>query len=146
LREEKGSWGAEIPPGIQAVRGILYEIEDSGNLEAFKCQIVTFRRWMKEKGEREKPLIVSEYGIPMPEDYGFSYERVRDFMYGTFDYLLSATDDSLGYPPDGNRLVQRWAWFSLADTRHPTGNLFDPATRQITPLGKAFGQYVAGLQ
>jgi hypothetical protein len=146
LREEKGSWGADIPPGIPATQGILYEIEDSGNLEAFRRQIVTFRRWMKEKGERDKPLIISEYGIPMPEDYGFPYERVRDFMYGTFDYFLTATDDSLGYPPDGNRLVQRWCWFSLADTGYPTGNLFDPATQQITPLGEAFGRYVASLQ
>lgn len=146
LREEKDSWGADIPPGIPATQGILYEIEDSGNLEAFKHQIFTFRRWMKEKGERDKSLIVSEYGIPMPKDYGFPYEKVRDFMYGTFDYFLTATDDSLGYPADGNRLVQRWCWFSLADTSYPTGNLFDPATRQITPLGEAFGQYVASLQ
>jgi len=146
LREEKDAWGADIPPGIPATQGILYEIEDAGNLEAFKHQIVTFRRWMKEKGERDKPLIISEYGIPMPEDYGFPYERVRDFMYGTFDYFLTATDDSLGYPPDGNRLVQRWCWFSLADTGYPTGNLFDPTTRQITPLGEAFGRYVVSLQ
>jgi hypothetical protein len=144
LREEKDSWGVDIPPGISDTKGILYEIEDHGDLEVFKQQIVDFRRWMKERGERNKPLIVSEYGILMPEDYGFPHEMVRDFMYESFDYFLTATDESLGYPADGNRLVQRWAWYSLSDTRYPTGNLFDPETKEITPLGRDYGSYLEG--
>ncbi|NIN69719.1 MAG: hypothetical protein GTO63_34555, partial [Anaerolineae bacterium] len=98
---------------------------------------------MKERGERNKPLIVSEYGILMPEEYGFPYEKVREFMYGTFDYFMTATDQALGYPADGNRLVQRWAWYSLSDTNYPTGNLFDPDTGLITPLGLAYGSYTS---
>lgn len=79
----------------------------------------------------------------MPEEYGFPYERVKDFMYASFDFLLTARDDFLGYPADDNRLVQRWAWYSLGDTVYPTGNLFDPDTGQITPLGLAYGSYVS---
>jgi hypothetical protein len=145
LREERDSWGVDIPPGISEATGILYEIENHGDLDIFKQQIVDFRRWMKERGEREKPLIVSEYGILMPEDYGFTYEAVRDFMYESFDYFLAAIDDNLGYPADGNRLVQRWAWYSLSDTRYPTGNLFDPETKEITPLGIDYQNYVEGI-
>lgn len=143
LREERGSWGVDIPPGISVDQGRLYEIEDHDSMEIFGEQIVAFRRWMREKGERDKPLIVSEYGILMPADYGFPYERVRDFMYASFDYLLTASDGSLGYPADGNRLVQRWAWYSLSDRVYPTGNLFDPDTAQITPLGLAYGSYTS---
>jgi hypothetical protein len=29
LREEKGSRGVDIPPGIPATQGILYEVDDS---------------------------------------------------------------------------------------------------------------------
>jgi len=144
LCEERDSWGIDIPPGISDDMGVLYEIEDHDDLELFKRQIVDFRRWMEERDERHKPLIVSEYGILMPEDYGFPYETVRDFMYETFDYFLTATDESLGYPADGNRLVQRWAWYSLSDTRYPTGNLFDPETKEITPLGMDYGSYLEG--
>lgn len=144
LREERGSWGVDIPPGISDTTGTLYEIEDHGDLEIFKQQIVDFRRWMKKRGERDKSLIVSEYGILMPEDYSFSYEIVRDFMYESFNYFLTAVDDNLGYPTDGNRLVQRWAWYSLSDTRYPTGNLFDPETKEITPLGMDYGSYLEG--
>lgn len=144
LREEKDSWGVDIPPAILDTKGILYKIEDHGDLEIFKRQIVDFRRWMKKRGERDKPLIVSEYGILMPEDYGFPYEMVRDFMYESFDYFLTAIDDNLGYPADGNRLVQRWAWYSLSDTRYPTGNLFDPETKEITPLGRDYESYLEG--
>ena len=145
LREERDSWGIDIPPGISDAMGVLYEIEDHDDLELFKRQIVDFRRWMEERDERHKPLIVSEYGILMPEDYGFPYETVRDFMYETFDYFLTATDESLGYPADGNRLVQRWAWYSLSDRLYPTSNLFDPETKEITPLGIDYQKYVEGL-
>ena len=143
LREERESWGVGIPPGISDDQGRLYEIHDHDDIETFREQIVAFRRWMKVHGEREKPLIVSEYGILMPADYGFPYEKVKKFMYASFDYFLTATDNSLGYAADGNRLVQRWAWYSLSDTVYSTGNLFDPETGHITPLGLAYASYVS---
>ncbi|MFN2167268.1 MAG: glycosyl hydrolase, partial [Anaerolineae bacterium] len=66
LREERGSWGVDIPPGLQSNAGILREIADHDNLEIFRAQLVSFRRWMKDRGQQNKPLIVSEYGILMP--------------------------------------------------------------------------------
>jgi hypothetical protein len=143
LREERGSWGVDIPPGISVDQGRLFELDDHDDMDIFRDQIVTFRRWMEERGEGDKPLIVSEYGILMPAEYGFSEGQVSDFMLATFDFFTTATDATLGYPADGNRLVQRWAWFSLCDTVYPTGNLFDPATGQITTLGLAYGNYTS---
>jgi hypothetical protein len=143
LREERGTWGIDIPPGISVDQGRLFDIEDHDNVEIFREQIVTFRRWMKDNGERDKPLIVSEYGILMPAEYGFSHERVQGFLYASFDFFLTATDADLGYPADSYRLVQRWAWYSLSDTAFPAGNLFDPVTGQITPLGLAYGSYTS---
>ena len=142
LREERDSWGVDIPPGITDDRGLLYEISDSTNLTAFGEQIVAFRRWMADHGFRNFPLIISEYGIPMPEDYGFPPEAVAAFLTGSFDYLLTATDPALGYGADANRLVQRWCWYSLADTVYPTGNLFNPTSASITALGQAWAAYV----
>ena len=140
-------WGCEIPPGIEADHGMLYEIQDNDDIVIFQQQIVAFRQWMKEKGERDKPLIVSEYGVLMPGIYGFDYARVKAFMYASFDYLTTATDGSLGYPADGNRLVQRWAWYSLNDddfegwsSHH---HLFNPQTKQITQLGIDYGSYTS---
>ncbi|MGB9872223.1 MAG: glycosyl hydrolase [Anaerolineae bacterium] len=140
LREERGSWGVDIPPGFPDERGILYEIDDSGNLEAFRQQIWDFRRWMVAQGYGGWPLVVSEYGIPMPEDYGFPPERVIAFLGGTFDFFLTATDPSLGDPADGYRLVQRWAWYSLdaPDTYYPQGRLFDPQTGALTAVGEGW--------
>jgi hypothetical protein len=143
LREERGSWGVDIPPGISVDQGLLLEMEDHDDVEIFQQQILAFRGWMAEKGERDKPLIVSEYGILLPPEYGFSPERVKAFLYASFDFFLTATDADVGYPADGNRLVQRWLWYSLSDTVYPAGNLFDPDTGKITPLGLAFGSYAA---
>jgi hypothetical protein len=143
LREERGSWGVDIPPGIEEDRGELYEVDDSGNIEAFRRHIVNFRRWMAEHGFQKHPLIVSEYGIPMPEDYGFPPERVVAFLRGTFEFFLTATDPALGDPADGYRLVQRWCWYSLDDTTYPTGRLFDPQTGAMTAVGEGWVSMVS---
>jgi hypothetical protein len=164
LREVRGSWGADIPPGISATQGKLYEIKDNDNMSLFKQHIVAFRQWMKEKGERNKPLIITEYGINMAPDIvdengnDFDAVRVRDFMYATFDYFLGSesVDTSLGYPPDENRLVQRWNWYSLDDDTENqwgqiyNGNLFhsglnppaDPKPQDINFFGEQWEAYV----
>jgi hypothetical protein len=143
LREEGGSWGVDIPPGMDDAAGRLYEIDDHDDLELFRRQLVEFRRWMKERGQQNKSLIVTEYGILMPNEYGFAPESVRQFMLDTFEIMRTLRDPSLGYPADGGRLVQRWCWFSLQDERYPTGDLLDPATGRLTILGEAFARYTA---
>ena len=146
LREERDSWGVSIPPGFDVDQGMLWEIEDHDSLDLFRQQIVDFRRWMARQGERDKPLIISEFGILMPADYGFPPEEVARFMVETFDYLLTAADPEIGYPADDNRLVQRLTWYSLSDTVYPTSNLVDPVTGEITLLGQTFADYAAGLK
>jgi hypothetical protein len=145
LREERDSWGVDIPPGLAVDQGILFEVADHDDLAVFKAQIVGFRQWLAEHGQRNKPLIISEYGILMPADYGFGPERVQQFLYGTYEFMLNATDEALGYPADQNRLVQRWAWYSLSDDRYPTGNLIDPKTGALTRLGQAHQEYISNL-
>jgi hypothetical protein len=146
LREERNSWGVGIPPGMPVDKGTLYEIDNHTDMQIFRRQIEGFRRWMAERGQRNKPLVVTEYGVLMPDDYGFPPDLVSKFMAATFDYFLSAQDPALGYPADGNRLVQAFCWYSVADTVYPTGNLFDPKTRAVSPVGKAFRQYVQALK
>jgi len=145
LREERDSRGVGIPPGFEDASGALYDIDDHDDLEILRQLIVRFRRWMEEHGQRDKPLFVTEYGILMPGDYGFDHQRVRDFMFGSFALFLSEIDTDLGYPADDNRLVQRWVCFSLGYTVHPTGNLVDPSTQEITLLGQDFSSYVSQL-
>jgi hypothetical protein len=145
LREERDSWGVEIPPGLPVDRGLLLELEDHDDIDRFKAQIIAFRQWLAERGQRNKPLVVSEYGILMPTEYGFDFERVKRFMYGSYDFMLTATDEAIGYPADDNRLVQRWAWYSLSDKRYATGNLIDRERGKLTELGKAHQKYIAEL-
>ena len=146
LREERDSWGVGIPPGMPVDRGNLYEISDHADMAIFRRQITDFRRWMAARGLRDKPLIVTEYSILMPADYGFPPDVVAAFLVGTFDFFLTARDDRIGYPADDNRLVQAFNWFSVGDSIYPTSNLFDPETRAITPVGEAFKAYVRALQ
>ncbi len=146
LREERNSWGVDIPPGMTEDTGTLYEIGDHADIRILRDLIEGFRRWMAERGRRDKPLIVTEYGILMPDDYGFPPSLVSRFMTATFDYFLSARDAKLGYAADDYRLVQAFCWYSAADTVYPTSNLFDAKTRTVTPVGEAFKRYVVALK
>jgi len=142
LREERNSWGVDIPPGIPDDTGVLFSIADSGNLDIFRSQIYDFRRWMSSRGYGGQPLIISEFGVPMPEDYGFPPERMAEFLRETWNFFLTATDGSLGDPNDGGRLVQRWCWFSLADPVYATGNLVS-SDGSWAPLGRVWISYVS---
>jgi hypothetical protein len=141
LREERDSWGVDIPPGLSDQTGILREIADHDDLQIFAQQIVDFRRWMAARGQQDKPLIISEYGILMPSDYGFPPDKVERFMLATFEFFRTAADPAIGYAADDHRLVQRWCWFSLADARYPTGDLLRTDRQGLTPLGEAFSRY-----
>lgn len=125
LREEADNWGVDIPPGFDSVTdGVLWEVEDHDDLRLVENQIRLMRRWMAARGEREKPLVITEYGILMPEEYGFPPENVAAFLRDSFDLFDQLRDPDLGYPTDDNRLVQRWVWFSSRYHLYPTGDLF----------------------
>lgn len=135
LREERDGWGVDIPPGLEDNAGVLYQIEDSGNIAHFQAQIQAFRTWMANRGYAGLPLIISEFGVPMPADYGYSPQVVAAFLRDATWYMLTATDSVSGVPDDGYRLVQRWCWFNLASREYPTGNLVDVDTGGWTELG-----------
>ncbi len=134
-------WGAEIPPGINECDGMLYDIQDNDNLEIFRQHIMRFREWMAARGYQDRPLIITEFGVQMWPEYGFPPERVNAYMNATFDHLMTITSP-LGYPADGYRLVQRWAWYSLTDN-HFNGWLFDPTTGARTVFGDNFAAYTS---
>ena len=138
LREERNSWGVDIPPGMDETHGELYEVEDHARLDLFQNQLIVFRRWMAAKGYQNKPLAVTEFGILMPADYGFPPELVADYLEATFSWLYKAKDEAIGYPGDAFRLVQKWAWFSLSDPIYSDANLGDLSNGELTPLGKRF--------
>ncbi len=145
LREEAGSWGIGIPPGMDETAGQLFEIEDHGDIELMKAHVVAFREWMAANGYGERPLAVTEFGILLPEDYGFPPEFVQNFMVEAYEYFRTATGEN-GLAADEGRLVQYAFWYSLYDEgEYKTGNLFDGERGELTPLGEAFIRYVDGL-
>jgi hypothetical protein len=58
--------------------------------------------------------------------------------------LLNTTDPAIGLPSDGNRLVQRWFWYSLNEHRYNFGGtLYDPDNSKArTAVGTAWINYV----
>ena len=130
-------WGAEVPPGLDDVSGMRIDAQDNDNFDIFKTQIERFRGWMAARGYRNYPLYLSEFGVLMPKnqpfDPPFDEGRVNAFMDKTLNYILSTSSGSVGYPLDGNRLVQRFSWYSTTDTGF-NGNLFEPTGAHLRTL------------
>jgi len=160
LKEQAGGDGAGIPAGIDATIGKWYPWQENTNVEIFKSHIVAFRQWMYDRQENNKPLIISEYGVLYPCTYWDTIappscvDRINTYMSATFQYMLTATDPTIGYAADGNRLVQRWSWFSLNSpsyTQAPgvgfEGNLCDPysSPKQLTAYGVHYQNIVNGF-
>jgi hypothetical protein len=179
LQEIKDSWGAEIPAGLTATSGEQFAFpDDNWDFNLVWSQLVSLRTWMKDHGQKDKPLFITEYGALYPYAYFSCYDssdqtacprEVRDrMMYPSFDAFLNQTDASIGDSFDGNRLVQRWIWWSadyddgicVNGTFYETfgGALFNsglgPSTppvncsfpsQGITTLGTYWKQYVQNL-
>lgn len=151
LREIYGSWGASTPPGVPTSCAKDYKIRDADNINIFRDNLIAFRQWMKDKGQQNKPLIITEYGILWPEwlsdEDGRKYTpaRVSHFMTRTFDLFLYETYTDVGYPQDDYRLVQAWAWYSLFDDVQYNGYLFRSSTKTLSPMGQTYATYTAAL-
>jgi len=154
LNEQEYSWGTGIPPGFENDHDdavIITNLADTYSIDIYKQRVNAFRNWMASKGERGKPLWITEYGSLMPpidppggpDYYNVSDQDTANFMLATFDFMLSATDDQTGLPGDENRLVQRWFWYSLNDHRYNFGgSIFDPDNDKTpTLVGQAFIDY-----
>jgi hypothetical protein len=136
-------WGAAVPVGLSDTYGRLYGIADNWSVPIFQQLVVEFRTWMSSHGQRNKPLMITEYGVLMP--YA-STAQVNAYMSGSFDYMLSTSDANLGYPADANLLVQRWLWNSLNDQPYNfetaqgfNGGLFDYTDSTFPGTPTAFG-------
>ncbi len=173
--EKRNDWGIDIPAGIDADVGMFYFDGDptkrilvNKDFSYVPGLIRDFRVWMKERGQQNKPLIISEFGVSMPDwimPGEFTPEKIRDeYMYPGLTYLLNARDPDLGYPADDYRLVQSVWWWSLDGDggeyegsdfyQYFNGNLFwsgigwpthSPNPMGITPLGQYWIQFVSQI-
>jgi hypothetical protein len=123
------------------VTGVPRTIADHGNLELFMEQIKDFRQWMKANGYQNTPLAVTEFGILLSGQEGFSQEFIAQYLLQACAWLDEASDRGTGYPGDEHRLVQRWAWFSLSDPLFPAADLVDLELNRFTPVGEAYQAY-----
>jgi hypothetical protein len=163
LNEKPGEWGTGVPPGVDPSEAPLFTIKIGAPRDEtyktysnaiFEERVRTFRTWMAAKGQRNKPLWITEYGSLLPPIdppnrnlVNVPDKKTIDFMIKSFNFLRSATDSAAGLPTDGNRLVQRWFWYSLNEHRYTFGGtLFDPENNNLpTPVGEAFIDYIQTL-
>lgn len=130
----------------------VYCFAEHDDINIFMEQVTDMRQWMKDHGQQNKPLILSEYSILYPNDDDgetchlqdefdncFTPERVQQFMTATLNYLETAQDPALGHPLDSNRLVQSWLWFSgKSGGVGYVSDLVNDDLTALTPLGEIY--------
>lgn len=143
----------------------VYCRSEHDSVRIFTEQVLNMRTWMKAHGQQDKPLIISEFGILYPfldgkpdgtceflmDEHGqcFKPARVTDFLKKTIAMMENTTDPNLGYPQDGNRLVQQWLWYSIVTEPSWSGgssnlivndyeNFTPGAEAALTQVGQAF--------
>lgn len=87
---------------------------ETSGFSRFKNTVLEYRQAMKELGLQNKELWLKEFN-------GWGYNS-DNFLNDAFEFLINAKDSDLGYPADGNRLVQRFAWFQLKNTPEGMNN------------------------
>jgi hypothetical protein len=138
----------------------VYCFAEHDDMTVFAEQVTDMRTWMYQHGERNKPLMLSEFSLLYPyeqdagscfiqDEYGncFTPPRVQAFMDASLDWLESATSSTTGYPLDGNRLVQQWVWFSINNTSAAgsVSNLYEDNLTTIRPLGLVYEDRIAAI-
>lgn len=142
---EACDWGVGMPVGLSNA-GDAFDCsygDRHAELAVFVSRLADFRLWMRLNGYQQTPLIVSEYGVLLGPEHGYSEQRVADYLRDTFAYMGTATDTANGYQADDNRLVQRWAWFSVNYRPFPGTALFDFYNKTLTIIGRAYATTVA---
>lgn len=130
----------------------VYCIAEHDDIDLFAQQVMWMRQWMKDHGQQNKPLILSEFSLLYhyvedpggtcfeSDEYGdcFPPERVSRFMVDAINYLESTTDTNIGYPADNHKLVQQWLWFTMREypENAPNALLEDDGTRTL--IGETF--------
>lgn len=149
IRGSGGKSSACSDPGV-------YCMAEHDDLSVFAAQVQAMRQWMKDHGQQQKPLILSEYSILiyyggsgsscyMKDEYGncFDPNRVNKFMDATFAYLENAKSTNLGYALDDDRLVQQWLWFSINyGGAGSSSNLMKDDRKTLTQVGENYRDHV----
>jgi hypothetical protein len=128
-----------------------YTYGDHDNLTAFDSQVRRMRQWMKDHGQQDKPLLLSEfsllYGEGVTDEFGnnFTSARAAAFLTKTYNYLATTSDANIGMPSDNNRLVQQWVWFSVnhATNGYISNLITDTSPLSFTQVGQMFKASVA---
>lgn len=136
-------YGTKMPIEVYTLHTYWPSWNPSDDLTNVWRQVTDMRQQMLEYGDRDRPLVITELGsLSNP-----GAATVSTFMTHTFDYLNSWTSDILGCPNDGNRMVQKWAWFALTSwdpsnvLKWQGTDLFEVITGTITALGVNYAAY-----
>ncbi|NLG27661.1 MAG: hypothetical protein GX557_07095, partial [Chloroflexi bacterium] len=157
LRETRlayeAQYGVRMPIDVYTMHGYMSDPP----LTEVTLLINNKRQRMKEYGDQNKPLLVTETGVLTDRGIGLvaTDAQIRAYMNEVFTYLATYTSYEYGCPDDGFRMVQKWAWFALTAAngdnsdldRWDGTDLFETGgvTADLNALGQNYADYPKSL-
>ena len=68
LPERAGQSGAGVPPDASSPVGWTYTWSQTVDIGILAQNLRAMRQWMADRSERDKPLIITEFGQLIPDD------------------------------------------------------------------------------
>jgi hypothetical protein len=148
------------PASVECPKEEVYCRAEHDSIEIFAAQLRDLRAWMKNHGQQNKPLIITEFSqLFQPgntDEFGEGWppSRVIDYMQATLEFLENEKDPAIGYPADEYRLVQQWMWYSTVTEPGWSGHASDllkqdyanyppGAPGALTAVGEAYHNAIA---
>lgn len=131
-----------LPIDVFTMRVVLCRADSAA--EDLRASVIAMRSLMAELGYGQAELWITGYGIG---DADIDVERISEVLATCTGWLTDSQSDplasTLGLARDDDRLVQRWAWFSLNDPRDEfvASQLIDDSG--ITTLGTQYSSFIA---
>lgn len=154
LRETRAAYetlyGEKMPIDVYTMHAYMSDPP----LKEVQLLVDNKRTIMKEYGDQNKPLIMTETGAltDAAHNPGFTTEQISDYMNQVFEYLATYTSEEYGCPDDDYRMVQKWAWFALTSAAGSDADYWDKTdlfdtggvTATITTVGETYAAFVKG--
>ena len=149
LKIYKIKYNTKMPVDVFQLHPYMFDGKIDFKINMFKQSVTSFRTMLQKQGYKDKEVWITEWGNLVDDPNKKNDTTFADsikIMNEGIPWLTRVNSGTDGMPADGNKLIQRWGWFTfkyLKDTpndpnylwQHKYTYMFDPTTQQLNNLG-----------
>lgn len=143
-----------MPVDVFQLHPYMYDGKVESKINMFKQSVTSFRSMLRKQGYKDKEVWITEWGNLVDDQKKINDTSFADsikIMNEGIPWLTRVNSGTDGMSTDGNKLIQRWGWFTfkyLSDNpayawQHKYTYMFDTVTQQLNNLGLNYKRLIA---